>query len=413
MKNAFLPFAVALSVARMACASEVVVSNGVLWAESPLDFEIGSTKYAEMLGKRLRSTASATYDPQTKVTTTNMTWAADARLAKPFYGHDEVYLSFKGEDKRLDNVHLFRCPVVKEVTATALNDCRKTLREIASDIERRRGVKMKEMSGMDNEELTETLEKDDKSKDVSHGFSMMLARCETNDVVVNYWLEGWAGKKSGCYISLRAYASDPDESGLDGIVTKDERKKAHAEAAKMRATLKRVFGEDFDAEPENRRRKFDPAKEWAALDIPVAGMTEKKVSRSNILFGIPMVTLSFRRAYDGDVEADELDSVAKGFLALLEKEYGETIPECDAEDGQKEVSLVFGDGVPAYGDTRAAFQLDRTQVFVGKIGDVAVEIAYALPQYRREGDAFEVVVRGAVIANIVQMPILSAAKSKK
>ena len=93
--------------------------------------------------------------------------------------------------------------------------------------------------------------------------------------------------------------------------------------------------------------------------------------------------------------------------------YGETIPECDAEDGQKEVSLVFGDGVPAYGDTRAAFQLDRTQVFVGKIGDVAVEIAYALPQYRREGGAFEVVVRGAVIANIVQMPILSAAKSKK
>ena len=126
MKNAFLPFAVALSVAGMACASEVVVSNGVLWAESPLDFEIGSTKYAEMLGKRLRSTASATYDPQTKVTTTNVTWAADARLAKPFYGHDEVYLSFKGEDKRLDNFHLFRCPVAKEVTATALNDCRKT-----------------------------------------------------------------------------------------------------------------------------------------------------------------------------------------------------------------------------------------------------------------------------------------------
>ena len=132
-----------------------------------------------------------------------------------------------------------------------------------------------------------------------------------------------------------------------------------------------------------------------------------------VLFGIPMATLSFRRAYDGDVEAEELESVAKGFLSMLEKEYGAAIPAVDAEEGMQAMSTVFGDGVPAYGDTRATLQLDRTQVFVGKVGDIAFEVAYALPQYHRNGDAFDVIVRGAVVVNIVQSPIMSAAKAKK
>lgn len=412
MKTRLLSLLGALSAAGLACAGEVVVSNGVLWADSPLDFEIGSTKYAEMLGKRLRSTTSATYDPKTQVTTTNWSWAADARLAKPFYGNKEVYLSFKGEDKRLDDLNVYRCAVGKD-KERSLADCRKALREIASDIERRRGIKMVERSGYSDEELREALAKDDKSKDISHGFSVMFGKCETNDVVVNYWLSGYCGNKSGCYVEFRVYASDPDANGLSGFATKDERKKAHEEAAKMREMLKRVFGVDFDAEPEVGRRKHDPAKEWTALDAPFFGMTEKKQSSSSVLFGIPMVTLSFRRAYDGDVEAEEMESVAKGFLAMLEKEYGAAIPVADTEEGLKAMVSMYGDGVPAYGDTRASLQLDRTQVFVGKVGDIAFEIAYALPQYLRKGDAFEVSVRGAVVVNIVQSPIMSAAKAKK
>lgn len=412
MKTRLLSLLGALSAAGLACAGEVVVSNGVLWADSPLDFEIGSTKYAEMLGKRMNSSSYATYDPQTKVTTTNLSWGAYARLKRPFYGNKELYLIFKGEDKRLDNFNLFQCTLGKGKDATVA-DCRRALGEIASDIERRRGVKMVETSGYSDEELKEALEKDDKAKDISHGFSVMIGMCETNDVVVNYWLAGYSGNKSGCYVSFRAYASDPDDNGLGGVVTKEERKKAHEEASGMRETLKRVFGVDFDAEPEVGRRKHDPAKEWTALDAPFFGMTEKKQSSSSVLFGIPMATLSFRRAYDGDVEAEELESVAKGFLAMLEKEYGAAIPVADTEEGLKAMVSMYGDGVPAYGDTRASLQLDRTQVFVGKVGDIAFEIAYALPQYLRKGDAFEVSVRGAVVVNIVQSPIMSAAKAKK
>ena len=413
MKKGFVLFAVALSLPGVACAGEVVVSNGVLWAESPLDFEIGSTEYAQMLGERLRSRAYATFDPQTKVTTTNVTWAANARLATPFYGNREVYLGFTGADRRLDTLHLFNCPLAKDVSATALSDSRKAVREIASDITRRRGVKMRETSGMRDDELQKALAKDDETKDISHGFAMMFGRYMTNDVVVTYWLSGYAGNKRGCHLELRAFASDPDENGLGAVVSKEERRKAHAEAARMRASVKRVFGTDLDAEPEDEPVTYDPAKEWTALDVPVAGMLEKKESRAHAFFGIPMATLSLRRAYDGDVEAAELESVARGFLAALEKAYGAAIPAVDDEEGRKTLATMLGDGVPAYGDTRAALQLDRTQVFVGKVGDIAIEVAYALPQYLRKGDAFEVLVRGAVVAHIVQMPIVSAAKTKK
>ena len=119
MKKGFVLFAVALSLPGVACAGEVVVSNGVLWAESPLDFEIGSTEYAQMLGERLRSRAYATFDPQTKVTTTNVTWATNARLAKPFYGNREVYLGFTGADRRLDTLHLFNLKIAVEVNGAS------------------------------------------------------------------------------------------------------------------------------------------------------------------------------------------------------------------------------------------------------------------------------------------------------
>ena len=47
----------------------------------------------------------------------------------------------------------------------------------------------------------------------------------------------------------------------------------------------------------------------------------------------------------------------------------------------------------------------------GKVGDLAVEIAYALPYYEKKGDGYRLVRRGAVLLSIFQSPIITLGKT--
>jgi len=44
------------------------------------------------------------------------------------------------------------------------------------------------------------------------------------------------------------------------------------------------------------------------------------------------------------------------------------------------------------------------------VGDLAIEISYAVPQYAKKGDTFEIARRGGVLVNFVQTPILAEEK---
>ena len=142
-------------------------------------------------------------------------------------------------------------------------------------------------------------------------------------------------------------------------------------------------------------------------------MTERKVNRSFRFLDMPFVTFALRRPFNGDVAETELRAQAKRFLDRLEKEYGAKIPEGDMDDGQAQFKKMFGEGVPTFGDTKTLFGLDKTQHFVGKVGDLAVDISYAVPRYVKKGERFEIICKGAVVVNIVQSPVITKAKSKR
>ena len=100
----------ALSVAASGTmyADEAVfrVENGTIIVSSPFDLEMGSTEYAKIAGKVLRVHRYASYDPDTKKTTTNETVYARAKLAKPYFGCRTISLNFGGKEKRLSNIDM-------------------------------------------------------------------------------------------------------------------------------------------------------------------------------------------------------------------------------------------------------------------------------------------------------------------
>ena len=76
----------------------------------------------------------------------------------------------------------------------------------------------------------------------------------------------------------------------------------------------------------------------------------------------------------------------------LEKEYGAKIPGAD---------------------TKALLGLDKRTHFMGKVGDLAIEIGYAEPRYAKRGGKYEIICKGAVVVNVVQSPVITTAKAKK
>ena len=108
------------------------MENGELVVDSPFDLCIGSTECAKMLGSQLTSSrVDFTYSYGT-----NQNYYGFARLATPYFGFNKMSLTFLGEEKALYAINLFQ-----EGSGLSLGDCRKTVRDIAADIEQRFGVK--------------------------------------------------------------------------------------------------------------------------------------------------------------------------------------------------------------------------------------------------------------------------------
>ena len=148
------------------------------------------------------------------------------------------------------------------------------------------------------------------------------------------------------------------------------------------------------------------------MQTPFEGMTERKISQTVRFLEIPFGMFAMRRPFDGDVTDDELKAQARRFLDRLEREFGAKIPEGDKAEGADMFTKMFGDGIPTFGDTKALLGLDKTQYFIGKVGDLSVEVSYAVPRYVKKGGKFEISCKGAVVVNIIQSPIITKVKTK-
>lgn len=426
------------------------VEDGRIVLDSPFALEIGSTEYAKAFGKLIRTTAHANYDPQTKKTTTNFYHYVEAHLAKPYFGCDKIALNFKGEEKVLESCHLsigrWASGSGKMMT---FSECRETVEEIVVDMGKRLGIVMR-CRHDDTEEETKrqikaSLDDYKRKKEKCYGLEMsfvnFVGERKGKLATVDYCVSGnlsdkgdrcisisymkhfelsWPSYKPGDKIPV--YTNEMVSAASGSLVPTEEQKKAHEEAKKLRETIKRLFDVDLDKPSETydvlsvaslTNAEKNVKREWTAMEKPFEGLAERKVNSSVRLFAIPFGTCALRCPYAGDVSSAELEAQAKRILAGLEREYGAKIPEADTKEGTEMLVKRFGEGVPTFGDTKALLGLDKKTHFVGKVGDLAIEIGYAEPRYAKHDGQYEITCKGAVVVNFAQSPIITKGKEKK
>ena len=160
--------------------------KGELVVDSPFDLCIGSTEAAKMLGTQLTSSpVNNTYSYGT-----NLQYYGFARLATPYFGFDKMSLTFMGEEKALFAINLFQ-----DDDKLSLNDCRKTVRDIAADIEQRFGVKMDGALGDMRDEVALKLGDEDK-RVVSSQFMIRQTKMKNGDKIVQYEVRGMIRTKT-------------------------------------------------------------------------------------------------------------------------------------------------------------------------------------------------------------------------
>lgn len=433
-----------------ASASKCVVENGCIVVGSPFDLEIGSTEYANMFGSLIQTSAHAVYDPDTKTTTTNWHHHVAARLATPYFGCDRLSLFFKGEEKVLEHCHLSIGDnwVSEEGKTMSYAECRETVDRIAADIGRRLGITMRcrgvntEAETMDRvrKSLEEYRRRKEKCFGLARGFVHYAGERTCRNVQVDYRVSGMLNDKGKCSIHVSCskrfdplsvscktgdripvYTNAMSSAASWGLMPSAEQKQAHDDAKRLRETINRLFGIDLDRPMETNEffsvlwktnAQTAVKREWMPMPTPFEGMTECKINQSVRFLAIPFGLFAIRCPFDGDVAEDELKAQAKRFLARLESEYGAKIPKVDSIKGRSLISKLFGEGIPTFGDTKVALGLDKTQYFIGKVGDISVEISYSTPFYAKKGGGFEMLCKGAVVVNIIQSPIIANGRAR-
>ena len=425
------------------------IENQRIVLDSPFALEIGSTEYAKAFGDLIQTSAHANYDPQTKKTTTNFYHHAEAWLATPYFGCERVWLNFKGEEKTLDRCDLSRGSFYGSSKKMSFDECRATVGKIVADIESRFGMTMRcttDLSENDAKARVKKMGEEFKQRGEKCGgyaTSFVYYSWQTKNAhgFVDYCVSGMMDEKGGCSFSvdfsvppeflrrsyqpgdeIPVYTNEMCSTTSSKLVPTAEQKKAHEEAKKLRETITRLFGVDLDQPSETNdlssalwqtNAQASVKREWTPLEKPFEGMTERKVTQSIRFLAIPFGTFALRRPYDGDVSEAELKTQAKRFLDRLEKEYGAKIPEADTKEGAALLAKRFGEGVPTFGDTKAMLGLDKKTHFMGKVGDLAIEVGYAEPRYAKRGGKYEITCKGAVVVSILQSPVITTAKAKK
>ena len=425
------------------------IENQRIVLDSPFALQIGSTEYAKAFGDLIWTSAHASYDPQTKKTTTNFYHHAEAWLATPYFGCEWVGLNFKGEEKTLNSCNLSRGSFYGSSKKMSFDECRTTVGKIVADMESRFGMTMRCTNDLSENDAKvrvkemgeEFKQRGEKCSGYATGFVYYSWQTKNAHGFVDYHVSGMMDEKGGCSINvdfsappeflrrsyqpgdkIPVYTNEMCSTTTSKLVPTAEQKRAHEEAKKLRETIARLFGVDLDQPSETNEwssalwqtnAQTSVMREWTPMEKPFEGMTERKVNQSIRFLAIPFGTFALRHPYDGDVSEEELKAQAKRFLDRLEKEYGAKIPEADTKEGAALLAKQFGEGVPTFGDTKALLGLDKRTHFMGKVGDLAIEIGSAEPRYAKRGGKYEIICKGAVVVNVVQSPVITTAKAKK
>ena len=422
------------------------IEDGKVVVDSPFDLEIGSPEYAKALGSAVKSHKDVRKDPKTGETVTNWYHFGEAHFAQPYFGAKKALLSFNGEGKTLSSARLSIGEDDKSFAgALAFDECCKAYSEIAADMSKRLGEEIDVDDDVTEEEAREEIKELVKREKVGSCFSSSF-RSDSVTVTnkygdVLYNLSAMMHENKKCWISLDierprdfhttssqlsrddgripVYTNKPH--AVDLSLRTPEQEKAHREADALRATIKRVFGVDLDAPSSTNDMSAalltltnTTAKaEWFPLEKPFAGCTERRADMGVRMLFIPMTSFAIRHAFDGHVGEEELKAESKKILDALEQEFGEKIPEYDVDAKEAEKDDPQDVEPPAFGDLRAMLQLGRTgDFFKGGVGDISIGIKYAQPSYVKRNGKYEVALRGAVVVEIVQSPILAQAKKR-
>ena len=422
------------------------IEDGKIVVDSPFDLEIGSPEYAKALGNAVKSHKDVRKDSDTGETVTNWYHSGEARFAQPYFGARNAWLSFNGEDKALSIARLSIGEDGKGFVGTlAFDECCKIQSEIAADMSKRLGEEIDVADDVTEEEAREMIEELVKREKVGSCFSSSFRYdgvTVTNKYgYVRYNLSAMMHENKKCWISLGierprdlptpsihssrddghipVYTNKPH--AVDLSLRTPEQEKAHREADALRATIKRVFGVDLDAPSSTNDMSAalltltnTPAKaEWFPLEKPFAGCTVRRADMGVRMLFIPMTTFAIRHAFDDYVGEEELKAESQKVLDALESEFGDKIPEYEVDAKIAEKNDPPDEEPPAFGDIRAMLRLGRTgDFFKGGVGDISIGIKYAQPSYVKRNGKYEVALRGAVVVEIVQSPILAQTKKR-
>ena len=421
------------------------IEDGKVVVDSPFDLEIGSPEYAKALGSAVKSHKDVRKSPKTGETVTNWYHFGEASFVRPYFGAKKALLSFNGEGKTLSSARLSIGEDDKSfVGVLTFDECCKAYNEIAADMSKRLGEEVGVDDDVTEEEAREKIEelvkRDKVGSSFSSGFRSESVTTTNRFGDVWYFLSAMMHENKKCWISLdiecprdflRSSAPSRDDGRIPVYTNKPhavdlslrtpEQEKAHREADALRATIKRVFGVDLDSPSSTNDMSAalltltnTTAKaEWFPLEKPFAGCTERRADMGVRMLFIPMTSFAIRHAFDGHVGEEELKAESKKILDALEQEFGEKIPEYDVDAKEAEKGDSPDDEPPAFGDLRAMLQLVRTgDFFKGGVGDISIGIKYAPPSYVKRNGKYEIALRGAVVVEIVQSPILSQTKKR-
>ena len=422
------------------------IEDGKIVVDSPFDLEIGSPEYAKALGSAVKSHKDVRKSPKTGETVTNWYHFGEASFVRPYFGAKKALLSFNDEGKTLSSARLSIGEDDKSfVGALTFDECCKAYNEIAADMSKRLGEEVGVDDDVTEEEAREEIEELVKREKVGSCFSSSFRSdgVKVTNKYGNVWynLSAMMHENKKCWISLDierprdlptpsihssrddghipVYTNKPH--AVDLSLRTPEQEKAHREADALRATIKRVFGVDLDAPSSTNDMSAalltltnTPAKaEWFPLEKPFAGCTERRADMGVRMLFIPMATFAIRHAFDGHVGEEELKAESQKILDALESEFGDKIPEYEVDAKIAEKNDPPDEEPPAFGDLRAMLQLGRTgDFFKGGVGDISIGIKYAPPSYVKRNGKYEVALRGAVVVEIVQSPILSQTKKR-
>ena len=409
------------------------IEDGKVVVDSPFDLEIGSPEYAKALGSAVKSHKNVRKDDKSGETVTNWYHFGEAHFAQPYFGAKEAWLSFDDEGKTLSNVHLSVGDDKNGFGGRRLtfDDCRKKFDDdVTEDVALGRigeDALSRNESGKNVDVVAYSFRHansfaTNEYGTVQYSLAAMIYNDKTYSVSlgVNNWRDFYSSASpSRDDGHIPVYTNKPH--AVDLSLRTPEQEKAHREADALRATIKRVFGVDLDAPSSTNDMSAalltltnTTAKaEWFPLEKLFAGCTERRADMGVRMLFIPMTSFAIRHAFDGHVGEEELKAESKKILDALESEFGEKIPEYDSDADMAEKDDPQDVEPPAFGDLRAMLQLGRTgDFFKGGVGDISIGIKYAQPSYVKRNGKYEVALRGAVVVEIVQSPILAQAKKR-